>query len=269
MTLRTGTGLGGLSPARRRFVLVGVLAPLLAGLVAVLVLTVRSLGSAGVPVPQGTPGPVLLVGGYGGSTRSLEPLRATLLAAGRDVVVVPAVGAGTGDLTAQADALGEQAGSALERFGAPSVDVVGYSAGGVVAREWVRRGGAAVARRVLSIGSPQHGTSLAEVAVSLTGRCPTACRQLQPDSDLLRRLNARDETPPGPVFVSVWSTADRVVVPVDSARLHGALNLTVQSLCPRRRTAHGDLPSDPVVRATLASALGAGPATAPTGVRCG
>jgi triacylglycerol lipase len=263
MRLPTGTALDSLAPARRRFVLVATIAPLLAGLA---VLTVRTVGADRPSVAQDVPGPVLLVGGYGGSTRSLEPLRRTLVAAGRDVVVVPAVGDGTGDIAGQAEALGERARSAMRRFGASSVDVVGYSAGGVVAREWVRQGGAA--RRVLTIGSPQHGTAVAELAVSLTGRCPTACRQLEPDSDLLRTLNARDETPPGPVFVSVWSTADEVVVPPGSARLDGAVNLTVQSLCPARRTSHGELPSDPVVQALLGSALAAGPATPPTRAQC-
>ena len=58
---------------------------------------------------QDDPGPVLLVSGYGGSTRALGPLRDALVAAGRDVVVVPAVGGGTGDIDAQAAALDDQA----------------------------------------------------------------------------------------------------------------------------------------------------------------
>ena len=244
-----------------------VLLGLLVILVGAVVLVART--PSGVrPVAQDRPGPVLLVSGYGGSVRSLDPLRAGLERAGRDVVVVPAVGGGTGDIASQADALGRQAEAAVRRFHADSVDVVGYSAGGVVAREWVRSGGASVARRVLSIGSPQHGTDLAELAVGLGGGCPAACRQLEPDSPLLRRLNAHDETPAGPVFVSVWSSADRVVVPADSARLSGALNLTVQSVCPGARTAHGDLPADPVVQALLGTALGAAAPTVPRDVAC-
>lgn len=259
-----------LSPARRRLVLLLVVAALLGVVVLAAVLVVRATTGRVRPVAQDQPGPVLLVSGYGGSTRSLEPLRQALQDSGRDVVVVPVVGGGTGDIEVQADALGEQADRARQRFDAGSVDVVGYSAGGVVARTWVRDfGGANTARRVLSIGSPQHGTSVAELAVGLAGRCPTACRQLEPDSDLLRGLNAHDETPRGPVFVSVWSTADEVVVPTDSARLAGGLGFTVQSVCSGADTAHGDLPSDPVVQATLATALGAAPPAAPTDVACG
>jgi triacylglycerol lipase len=42
----------------------------------------------------------------------------------------------------------------------------------------------------------------------------------------------------------------------------------VQDLCPGARTAHGDLPSDPVTLALVGSALGTGPPTAPAAVRC-
>jgi triacylglycerol lipase len=259
--------LDSLSPARRRLVLVaagGALAVLLVAAVAAWASQDRS-----TPVAQDEAGPVLLVSGYGGSTRSLEPLREALEAEGRDVVVVPAVGGGTGDLEDQAQSLGDAATAARSRFGASSVDVVGYSAGGVVARSWVRdHGGASVARRVLSIGSPQHGTSVAEAALGVAGSCPVACEQLATDSDLLRELNAGDETPRGPRFVSVWSTADRTVVPPDSARLSGGLDFTVQSVCSSARTAHGDLPADPVVLAALGTTLGPGPPEAPTDVTC-
>lgn len=246
-----------------------VLGVLVAVVAVVAVSVVRARRDRVHPVAQGTPGPVLLVSGYGGSVSSLDPLRAALSSAGRDVVVVPAVGAGTGDLRTQAEALDRAATAAETRFGASSVDVVGYSAGGVVAREWVRDlGGASVARRVLSVGSPHHGTTVAELAAGVAGSCTTACTQLEPDSELLRALNAGDETPRGPAFVSVWSTSDRTVVPTDSARLAGALDFTVQSVCPQARTSHGGLPADPVVLAALASTLGSAAPRPPIGVHC-
>jgi triacylglycerol lipase len=259
-----------LSPARRRVVLLVVLAALVAALVALAVVVVRLTQDRDAPVAQDDPGPVLLVSGFGGSTDALAPLRDALRAGGRDVVVVPPVGDGTGDIEDQAKALDDVADEAMDRYDASSVDVVGYSAGGVVARSWVRdHGGGSVARRVLGIGSPQHGTQLADLAVGIGAGCPAACRQLEPDSALLRARNARDETPRGPVFVSVWSTADRVVVPVDSARLSGGLNLTLQSVCPSDRAGHGDLPSDPVVIGLLRTALGPGSAKTPTPAVCG
>ena len=130
--------------------------------------------------------------------------------------------------------------------------MIGYSAGGVVARLWVRDyGGAGVARRVLTLGSPHHGTSQAALGRELAGGCPTACEQLVPDSDLLRRLNAGDETPDGPLWATVRSTGDQVVTPVDSAALDGAVNILVQDVCPGATASHGELPGDPVTLAAL------------------
>lgn len=260
--------LDALSPQRRRLVLVAAgLALLLVATVAVTAV-VRGRGGAD-PVPQDQPGLVLLVPGYGGTGTSLAPLADALRAAGRTAVVVPPVGAGTGDLRAQAEHLDAVARQVLADSGAPSVDVVGYSAGGVVARLWVRdAGGDARARRVLTLGAPQHGTSQAALGRELAGGCPLACEQLVPDSDLLRRLNAGDETPAGPAWVTVRSTADRVVTPVDSAALEGALNVVLQDVCPGSTAGHPDLPSDPVVLGLLGSALGTSAPTAPTSVTC-
>jgi pimeloyl-ACP methyl ester carboxylesterase len=212
---------------------------------------------------------VLLVPGYGGRVASLAPLADALRAEGRDVEVVAPPGGGTGDLQTAAEGLDRAARAALDRTGADSVDVVGYSAGGVVARLWVRDdGGAALARRVLTLGSPHHGTDVAALAVEVAGGCPTACEQLTPDSDLLRRLNAGDETPAGPEWITVRSTADRVVVPTDSAELAGALNLEVQRLCPDATTTHGALPASPAVLAIAEAVLGRAAPRAPSDVSC-
>ena len=259
--------LDALSPQRRRLVLgAGSLALLLIMTVAVIA-AVRA--GAVSPVPQTGPGPVLLVSGYGGNVDSLQPLAAALRSAGRAVVVVEPVGDGTGDLRQQAAHLAEVAERVRDDAGAPSVDVVGYSAGGVVARLWARdEGGAGVARRVLTLGSPHHGTSQAALSAEFAGGCPAACEQLVPDSDLLRRLNAGDETPAGPLWATVRSTSDQVVTPVDSAALSGALNIVVQEVCPGSNAAHSDLPRNPVVVAALSSVLGVAEPQVPSDVAC-
>ena len=252
--------LDALSPQRRRLVLV------LLGVVGLIVLAiavslaVRLARPTAAPVPQDRPGPVLLVPGYGGDVQSLDPLATALRAAGRDVRVVPRLGDGTGDLNAEAEHLGEVAEQTMAETGAPSVDVIGYSAGGVVARLWVRdHGGDGRARRVLTLGSPHHGTSQAALGRELAGGCPVACEQLVPDSDLLRRLNAGDETPDGPLWATIRSRGDQVVTPVDSAALDGALNILVQDVCPSASVSHGELPGTPVTLAALDTVLGSGP----------
>jgi triacylglycerol esterase/lipase EstA (alpha/beta hydrolase family) len=232
-----------LAPARRRLVL-AVAGVLVLGAVVGAMALLLSRDPAVQPVPQATPGPVLLVPGYGGSTTALEALAEELRAQGRDAVVVSLPGHGYGDLGGQAEALGKAAVLEQQRTGARSVDVVGFSAGGVVARAWVRdHGGAGLARRIVTLGSPHHGTDLAGLAGDLAGdSCPVACQQLEPDSDFLRHLNAGDETPVGPLWVSIWTTDDKTVVPPTSADLAGALDFSIQSVCPGLRVAHGALP---------------------------
>jgi triacylglycerol lipase len=242
------------SPARRRLLPV-VIAVVLAGLLAVAAVVVLRGGDDPPPpaaVVPDRPGPVLLVPGYGGSTAALESLAARLRAAGRDATVVRLPGGGTGDLAGQAAVLDTAARAALSG-GAPSVDVVGYSAGGVVARVWAADGGAAVARRIVTLGSPHHGTQVAALGASLfPGQCPTACRQLVPGSELLRGL---EETPAGPLWVSLWTTADQVVTPPDSARLDGALNVPVQTVCGDTPVSHAQLPTAPAVQSLVLAAL--------------
>jgi triacylglycerol lipase len=255
--------LSALPPARRRLLL-GVLAAAVVLLLVIVLVAIRRVGDGGgstAAVPQDQPGPVLLIPGYGGSTDSLQALAGKLRNEGRDATVVALPGGGTGDLTEQARTLGIAVAAALARTGESSVDLIGYSAGGVVARIWVReQGGAALTRRVITLGSPHHGTKLAGLAGSLLpSQCPQACQQLIPDSDLLRKLNSGDETPDGPRWVSIWSTVDQVVTPPDSARLDGAIDMTVQSVCPSSQVEHGELPTDPVVQGMVLTELGTAP----------
>ncbi|MBC7630797.1 hypothetical protein [Aeromicrobium sp.] len=261
--------LDNLSPPRRRLVLVAVSALVALMVVVAGLVAVRSIGGGAAAVAQEDPGPVLVVLGYGGNVASVSPIVEALRADGRDVTVVPPTRSGTGDLRNQAKRLDNTAKEAMSRTGATSVDVVGYSAGGVVARLWVRNGGgASVARRVLTLGSPHHGTDVAALAGEVAGGCPTACEELAPDSDFLRALNAGDESPAGPRWITVRSEDDQTVTPADSASLTGALDITVQQICADATTPHSDLPSDPVVLAVLSSTLGAGLPRVPTDVSC-
>lgn len=246
-----------MAPARRRlFVALLVFGAVAVVLVALLWLR-DSRQDTVVPVSQTVAGPVLLVPGYGGSTSALDELAAALEARGKQTVTVPVVGDGTGDLRAQAEALDAAAREAMQRTGAPSVDVVGYSAGGVIARLWVKDfGGGNLARRVVTLGSPHHGTEAARFAAAFApSECPEACQQLRTDSDLLNELNADDESPPGPVWVSLWSNSDELVVPVDGSAIDGAINASVQSLCGNGPLAHGDIPRAASVQNLAMAAL--------------
>jgi triacylglycerol esterase/lipase EstA (alpha/beta hydrolase family) len=248
---------------RRRILLLGTAAVVVLLLAVVGVRLV--LSRLGGPVDQARPGTVLLVPGFGGSRTALSQLADRLRDGGRTATVVALPGDGTGDLIAQAATLDVAARRALDA-GAPSVDVVGYSAGGVVTRIWVDRFDSADrARRIVTLGSPLHGARQAADGLALGGAaCPTACRQLAPGSDLLNRL-AATPLPDGLPWLSVWTENDQTVQPPDSARLDGAVNVPLQSLCPDARVAHGELPTDPRVTALVLRGLAAAPLTPPTG----
>jgi len=236
--------LGGLS--RRRRVLFAVVA-LLAVAAAVTGGVIGSMqgGAAVPPAAEGRPGDVLLVPGYGGSTAALDGLAARIRAAGHAAIVVHLAGNGTGDLRVQANVLNGYVNRALS---AGPVTVIGYSAGGVVAWLWDEEyDGVAKARRIITLGSPLHGANLAALgAAFVPGECPAACQELVPGSALLTGLQ-QTAAATRPPWLSLWTTDDQVVQPPDSARLPGAVNVPLQSVCPGVTIQHGQLPTAPLV----------------------
>ncbi|HYT24894.1 MAG TPA: alpha/beta fold hydrolase [Actinomycetota bacterium] len=231
-------------------------------LLAVAVVAAVAVGAAGLALalrpgttPKALPGavvPVLLVHGYDGTPAEFDRLAVLLAASGRPVVRVALPARGTGDIEASARVVARAAG----RTGAARVDLVGYSAGGIVVRAFLDLPGrAATARHVVLLGAPNHGTEIAGLAAALDPRlCPVACSQLAPTSSLLARLNA-DGTPPGPDYTSIWTSRDETVTPPDSAVLEGARNVRVQDVCASSGVGHGGLVTDPAVLGLVVRAL--------------
>jgi triacylglycerol esterase/lipase EstA (alpha/beta hydrolase family) len=253
----SGRVLSSLAPARRRLVLV-VIGVVAVAAVALAILIPRWVGDSRRPVDQAVLGPVLVVHGYGGTPESMQTLVDAIEASGRDAEAVWLPDNNEGDLTVAAEALDQAVREAMDRTGAPSVDLVGYSAGGIVSRIWASsEEGENIVRRVLTLGSPHHGTTLADTGATIT-ECTPACEQMTTGSDLLRRLNVGDETPVGPTWVSIWSEQDETVTPPETSRLEGALNIPVQSVCPDAEVSHNQLPNLPLMLNLVVAELGAG-----------
>ena len=296
MKMRAPRRLAGLSPRRR--LLVGALLAVVVVLAAAGALRAArggdATGGADAPAPRhGAPRPgtfsrgrpaygqpgagqrrapraaaVLLVPGYGGSTASLRTLAARIRAAGDPATIVALPSGGTGDLEAQAAVLNGYLNRALRGITRP-VDVIGYSAGGVVARLWdVEHDGASKVRLIITLGSPLRGAELAAAGAAVDpSACPVACQQLVPGSALLTRLG-RIPLPGRPGWLSLWTTDDQTVRPPDSARLAGAVNVPLQSVCPGAVIQHSQLPLDPLVVGIVLRALGEPRLTAPSATEC-
>ena len=177
-------------------------------------------------------------------------------------------GNGTGDLAAQAVILNGYVTRAL-RGGKGPVDMVGFSAGGVVARLWdAEDDGARKAGRIITLGSPLNGTRIAAAGNAADpAACPVACQELVPGSTLLSQLR-RIPLTRQPGWLSLWTQNDQVVRPPTSARLAGAVNVPLQAVCPNAVIAHGQLPSDPLVIGIVLSELGPGPLSTPRAADC-
>jgi pimeloyl-ACP methyl ester carboxylesterase len=242
------------------------------GALAIVVLVVAVI--IGIRVPRGEPqakagrpGTVLLVPGYGGGTTSLNVLAARIRATGRTATVVQLAGNGTGDLRVQARVLEGYVNQAIGAGSGPVI-VIGYSAGGVVAWLWdVEYGGAARAAMIITLGSPLHGARIAAVGTGYDpAECPVACQQLAPGSALLATLQQSGQR--RPPWLSLWSTDDQTVQPPDSARLPGAVNVPLQSVCPSVVIQHAQLPTTPLVIGIVLRALAVGHVTTQAPADC-
>lgn len=110
----------------------------------------------------------------------------------------------------------------VEMTGARGVMIIAHSMGGLVARAYLRKHSAAKVVRVLTIGTPHHGSVEASFGMG------ASLAQLRPGNPWLEALN-RQPLPPVPV-VSLWSWHDSMVVPQTSARLEGSVNVSLKGI---------------------------------------
>jgi triacylglycerol esterase/lipase EstA (alpha/beta hydrolase family) len=204
--------------------------------------------------------PVIVVGGLSGFAAVYEPLAARLRADGYRVSVYELPGLGFGDITDSARSFAGYVDQVRAATGAAKVDVVGHSEGGLVSRYYIKYlGGATKVGRYVSLGSPQYGTYVANIADFLgLGDCLgiVACQQMAIGSDFLATLNSGDDTPGDVRWTAVRTLQDELVRPVDNATLaDGATNVLIQSHCPLRIVGHVGLVLDGTTYTVIRDAL--------------
>ena len=105
--------------------------------------------------------------------------------------------------------------------------IVAHSMGGLVARAYLRDHGTARIARVITLGTPHHGTSLAAFG---PGRNALQMRRTEgapdgPESAWLRRLAAGENAAARAIVTSLYTHHDNIVAPQTSSILPGARNL--------------------------------------------
>lgn len=112
---------------------------------------------------------------------------------------------------------------AVERLcadaGADKVAIVAHSMGGLVARAWMRAHGTGRVARVITLGTPHHGTALARFGLGQNAF------QMRPGSAWLRALAAGEDGAVRALVTSLYTHHDNIVAPQESGRLEGARNL--------------------------------------------
>ena len=213
--------------------------------------------SAG-PVDFGNPLPVLLIHGYGCNSGYWRPL-SRVLRAERISFYAPDLEPLLGDIDAYVPQLGAALDLLCQATGRSRVVLIGHSMGGLAAAAWLRAHGDARIAKLITIGTPHHGTALAHFAPGVNSRqmrrsagvgstgCSTWLQALQP---VLRAGSVP--------LVSLYSTHDNIVAPATSAHVVGAKNIAFDDI------GHVRLASAPEVIAVVLAELRASEAM-PTG----
>ena len=109
--------------------------------------------------------------------------------------------------------------------GAPQVAIVAHSMGGLVARAWMRAHGSARVARIVTLGTPHHGTQLANFG---PGANAAQMRRSKGEANAwLRALGDSEDAARRALITSIFSHHDNIVAPQTSSVLEGARNIAL------------------------------------------
>ncbi len=160
--------------------------------------------------------PVLLLHGFLCNGRVWSALQNRLQSAGFGPIEAPDIVPLLADIETQARRVAPELLALQARCNGERVVIIAHSMGGLIARALLRDLGAGAIRRIITIGSPHHGTVMARALP-----WPNAT-QMSDTSPWLRALNSAQEGRFMVPMSSVYSRQDNLVVPAGSARLQGA-----------------------------------------------
>jgi triacylglycerol lipase len=113
----------------------------------------------------------------------------------------------------------------LKSSGATKVDLITHSMGALSTRYYIKNlGGESTVEDWVSLGGPNHGTSLANWCSE------ASCVEMRINSTFLNQLNAGDETPGAVRYGTWWSPCDEIINPHTSVILNGAENTETECI---------------------------------------
>jgi triacylglycerol lipase len=179
--------------------------------------------------PEGLP--VLLIHGYGCNSGYWHAMSKALLEANithHAIDMEPVIGS--------IDEYARQIHQAVERLcnetRQDKIVIVAHSMGGLATRAYLRDHGSGRVARVITLGTPHHGTALAHFGVGINTHQMrwTAAEQEGIASEWLRQLAAVEDEATYQLFVSIYSHHDNIISPQTSSHLQGAENIEFHAI---------------------------------------
>ena len=176
-----------------------------------------------VPEPKPAPAalPVLLLHGVGCNAGVWTGTRRHLDGCGLGPVYALSYGPPLAPIEHFADQLAARIAAIAEATGATQVVLIAHSMGGLVARTYLRRHSSAAVRRLITIGTPHHGSMHAWFMAG------PALAQMRPGNPWLAGLNADAAANASVPAVSIWSWHDSMVTPQTSSRIDWGDNVVL------------------------------------------
>lgn len=196
------------------------------------------------PHPEGLP--VLLVHGYGCNSGYWHSMSKALMKARithHAVDLEPVIGG----IDEYVPMIHRAVESLCTETGCDRVVIVAHSMGGLASRAYLRDYGTRRVAKLITLGTPHHGTGLAHFGVGLNTHQMrwTATEQEGLASDWLRALKASENDAVYRLIVSIYSHHDNIISPQTSSHLPGAKNIELNAI------GHVALAPDPDVQALV------------------
>ena len=194
------------------------------------------------PAPAGLP--ILLLHGVGCNSGVWSGFRRHLGKCGIGPVYALSYGPPLASIEYFADQVADRIAGIEASTGAMQVVLVGHSMGGLVARSYLRQYRGAKVRRLITIGTPHHGSMHAWLMPGIS------LAQMRPGNAWLASLNGDTDGASGVPLVSIWSWHDSMVTPQTSSRIEGGENIVLTGI------AHNALLDDAEVWAKVVAQIG-------------